>query len=132
MNFATSCCHKKYEKIPECPRYHPNSELNSQPGFYPNISADQLLAVNELIHSIESENLNFNSDDENEFLKLLRFLRARKFNVKNAFKMVENDIKWRAEENRGNLRNEMVHEVLGCNVTEFYNYFPAWIQGHDK
>lgn len=122
----------KYPSIPPCRGYHPFSELINQPGYYPNINDEQLSAANELILLIEKENLSFNCDEEHEFLKLLRFLRARKFNVKNAFKMIESDIKWREEENRISLRQETADEVLKCNITEFYRYFPAWMQGHDK
>ena len=122
----------KYPSIPQCRLYHPLSELGGQLGYYPNINEEQLCAVNELIKLIENDNLLFSSDDEHEFLKLLRFLRARKFNAKNAFKMIEADIKWRREENRIHLRQETVDEVLNCNITEFYRYFPAWMQGHDK
>lgn len=88
--------------------------------------------MNELKQLIVEENLNFDYDEEDDFLKLLRFLRARKFNVKNAFKMIECDLKWREEENRMNLRSESVQDVLNCSLAEFYRFFPAWMQGFDK
>lgn len=122
----------KYPTIPTCLPYHYNSELNGRSGYYPNISSEQLRAVNELIELIEGKSLNFNHDDENEFLKLLRFLRARKFNVQQAFKMVEEDVRWRHEENRVKLRFETAEEVLGCDLTQIFKYFPTWIQGFDK
>ena len=50
-------------------------------GYYPNINGAQLDAAKEVLQIIISENLNFNSDEEWEFLKILRFLRARNFNV---------------------------------------------------
>ncbi|RYH32724.1 hypothetical protein EON65_00050 [archaeon] len=122
----------KYETIPECLPYHPNSELIGRPGYYPNVSADQLKAVNAFIEQIEAEELQFNTDEEHEFLKLLRFLRARKFNVEQSMKMVREDVKWRLAENRLNLRRETAEEVLGCDLTQIYNFFPTWIQGVDK
>lgn len=73
-----------------------------------------------------------NEGQEHTFLKLLRFLRARKFNVDNAFSMIESDILWRSEGNRGNLRNMRAAEVLGCDSREVCKYFPTWIQGYDK
>ena len=50
-------------------------------GCYPNISEEQLQAAEEVLNCIKTEELNFNIDNEVEFLKVLRFLRARKFNV---------------------------------------------------
>jgi hypothetical protein len=123
---------EKYFELPVCLPYHPLSELGERPGYYPNISAEQLKASRDLIRLVEKENLRFNIDEEHEFLKLLRFLRARKFNVNDAFNMIKEDVKWRCEENRLNLRQETAEEVLGCNVGELYKYFPTWIQGKDK
>lgn len=122
----------KYATIPTCRLYHPHSELNNRSGYYPNISSEQLDAVNELVAMIDEENLKFNHDEEEEFLKLLRFLRARKFNVKQSFQMIQSDVHWRAEENRIHLRRESAGEVLGCDLGKMYSYFPTWIQGHDK
>lgn len=122
----------KYSTIPICRPYHPQSELNNRSGYYPNISTDQLTAVNELIAQIEEENLYFNHDEEEEFLKLLRFLRARKFNVKQALHLVREDVRWRSEDNRMHLRRESASEVLECDLGKLYTYFPTWIEGHDK
>jgi hypothetical protein len=123
----------KYPQIPnDCLPYHPRSELNGRQGYFPNVSGDQLKAVNELIALVEKENLRFNCDEEHEFLKLLRFLRARKFNVRNAFHMIKEDVNWRSEDNRLNLRHEVAEEVLGCDLAKMYRYFPTWIQGQDK
>jgi hypothetical protein len=122
----------KYDNIPTCLPYHPNSELKDRKGYYPNISPDQLAAASELISCIEKEGLAFNIDEENEFLKVLRFLRARKFNVEQAMKMVREDVAWRSQENRLNMRKETAQEILGCDLLQLYNYFPTWIQGTDK
>ncbi len=122
----------KFPIIPICRPYHPQSELNNRSGYYPCISSEQLAAVNELIALIEEENLHFLHDEEEEFLKLLRFLRARKFNVKQALLMVREDIRWRAEDNRILLRRQTAEDVLGCDLEKMYSFFPTWIQGHDK
>lgn len=71
-------------------------------------------------------------DDENETLKLLRFLRARKFHVDSAFAMISADLEWRGENDRRNLPNESAAEVLQCDIMQFYAFFPTWLQGHDK
>lgn len=122
----------KYNTLPKCLSYHPSSELINKSGYYPNINSQQLQAASDLIELIESEGLLFNHDEEDEFLKLLRFLRARKFNVKNAFAMIKEDVRWRHENNRFNLRKETVQDVLKCDLHAIYNYFPTWIQGYDK
>ena len=121
-----------YPELPTCVRYHPESDLGKLPGYYPNISNDQLRAASEVMSLITKERLNFSTDEEDEFLKLLRFLRARKFHVQHTFKMIKEDILWRNEENRLNLVNESARDVLGCDLGKMYSYFPTWIQGVDK
>ena len=125
-----------YLTLPKCSEYHPQSELKNLPGYYPNISGEQLNAVNALKNLLEQEGINIDyNDGEEEFLKLLRFLRARKFNVQNAFKMLSEDHKWRLQENRLHLRKESATTVLNCDdkkLARLYQYFPTWIQGIDK
>jgi hypothetical protein len=123
---------EKYASVPSCLPYHPQSELNGKAGYYPNISQEQLKAANELIALIERAELEFNHDGEDEFLKLLRFLRARKFNVSLAYKMVEEDVRWRKCDNRKSLRKATAADVLGCDLGKLFAYFPTWIQGFDK
>ena len=118
--------------LPKCLPYHPLSELSKEPGYYPNINDHQLKCAAELKAIIEKEELDFNTDQEDEFLKLLRFLRARKFNVKLAMDMVREDVRWRAENNRSIIRKQTASEVLNCDLSKFYTYFPVWIQGVDK
>ncbi len=132
MESKESFKEEKYGSVPQCLPYHPNSELVNKAGYYPNISPQQLRAVNELSALIERDNLPFYYDDEDQFLKLLRFLRARKFHVGNAYKMIFEDMRWRSEENRFNLRKETAEEVLGCDLQRIFTYFPTWIQGYDK
>jgi hypothetical protein len=61
---------------------------------------------------IKAEGLNFNIDNELEFLKILRFLRARKFDVNNTMKMIREDLIWRSENNRSTLRSQTAFEVF--------------------
>lgn len=125
-----------YTSLPTCPQYHPQSELRNLPGYYPNISAEQLKAANSLKALLVQEGIDVDyNDGEDEFLKLLRFLRARKFHVQNAFKMLSEDHKWRLQDNRLSLRKESATTVLGCDndkLSKLYRYFPTWIQGMDK
>lgn len=121
-----------YDDVPKCRPYHPGSELSRLSGYYPNISAVQLEALNQLIGCINNEKLNFNTDSEDSFLKLLRFLRARKFIVKNALAMIREDVKWRTEQNRLQLSQESAQDVLNCDIGAIYKYFPVWFQGFDK
>lgn len=102
------------------------------PGYYPNISPEQLAAASQVFAVIQSENLNFNTDEEETFLKILRFLRARKYSVKNALAMIREDINWRAQNNRLDLPKESAQEVLNCDIEKLYDYFPVWFQGYDK
>ena len=122
----------KYSTLPSCRSYHPRSELSKLPGYYPNLSPVQLAAASQLSKLVSEENLQFNIDEEDEYLKLLRFLRARKYNVKNAFAMVKDDVRWRCENNRLQLRKESAVDVLACDIHKIYSYFPVWFQGHDK
>ena len=75
-------------------------------GCYPNITEDQLKSANETLECIKTEQLNFNSDNELEFLKVLRFLRARKFNETQAMIMIRADVKWYVS---GNLPCNLFH-----------------------
>ena len=120
----------KFSTLPCCRPYHPSSELRTQEGYYPNISPQQLRAASELLSMVKENGLNMNTDEEDEFLKLLRFLRARKFNVLQAFAMLKNDIEWREQDNRLNLRRETARDILQCDPGEIYKYFPTWIQGN--
>jgi hypothetical protein len=81
---------------------------------------------------MKSEELNFNTDNEIELLKVFRFLRARKFNVDQTMDMIRADVKWRSECNRLSLRQQTAFEVLECDLSLVYKYFPTWIQGYDK
>jgi hypothetical protein len=125
----------KYTSVPDnLPLYHPLSELKDKSGCYPNITNDQLIAVNELLSLLEKDEMlhQFNHDNEIEFFKLLRFLRARKFNIQASYKMIVEDIKWRNEENRLFLQKETAEMVLGCDLSKVFTYFPTWISGFDK
>ena len=66
------------------------------------------------------------------FFKILRFLRARHFNINASFDLLKNDILWHREENREQLHLMNGGEVLGVDPLLLYPYYPTYVQGHDK
>ena len=114
------------------PLYHPQSSLKTREGYYPNVSLVQHEAVRCLRGLLEDGSLveRFCHDDENEYLKLLRFLRARKFEVNKAFQLCSADVAWRAD--KLELRNLTSVDVLGCDSLAMYQFFPTWMHGFDK
>ena len=124
-------------ELPKCRDYHPLSDLRSKPGYYPNISEKQLSAAKELTEKLRAIDIDIydnnpnkvdnNVDDgEEPFLKLLRFLRARNFNVNKAFDMIKEDIKWRNKDEIRNIRYTKAETVLQCEFMHLFEYFPTW------
>ena len=131
-------------------------------GYYPNISQAQLLAVEKLKQKLLDDDgiditLNnhiinnksnskdthdsYHDDEEHWFFHLLRFLRARRFHVENAYTLFINDYKWRhcTTDDNGEVKEAMyalkhhsAQEVLNCDILKMYSYFPTWLQGYDK
>ena len=122
----------------DLPPYHPHCPLATRSGYYPNISKEQheaVLRLRDLLsRQVDESGTSFYSqfqhDDENEYLRSLRFLRARKFDVTKAYAMVTADIAWRADKLM--LRRRTSVEVLGCDSQSMYAFFPTWMQGFDK
>lgn len=131
--------------------YHPMSELKDKQGYYPNLSAVQeeaivqikrlLLADDNMKYltfqtaasaaTITTPTVTRDNGDEVKLL-LLRFSRARNFNVKLSYDMIVKDVEWRNEDNRNNLRKQTAEEILNCDLNTISIYFPTWIQGYDK
>ena len=128
----TTTSSNAYTSIPDLPQYHESSSLRYRDGYYPNISNNMLSAVNKLKRMLMEAKIDINMDEEHEFLKLLRFLRARQFNVQKAFDMIKSDVEWRENVVGKNLRSLSAQEVLDCDIAKISKYFPTWIQGYDK
>ena len=77
------------------PLYHPLNVLGQREGYYPNLTEQQILAVSLLKKKLIENEIDFYDDGEYEYFKLLRFLRARKFDVNEAYTLLINDIEWR-------------------------------------
>jgi hypothetical protein len=69
---------------------------------------------------------------ENACLKALRFLRARRFDVAKTMEMVRADAEWRADNDVAQLQCQTVYEVLQCDLSVVYTYFPTWTAGFDR
>lgn len=123
---------KTSEVLPTLPPYHPDSELATRPGYYPNLSDTQLEAIAQFKEMISRENLLLDDSTEHEIFRLLRFLRARNFNVQNAFLMLKSDVEWRQQNNHNKLIKMTATEVLNCDLNQMFMYLPTWIQGFDR
>jgi hypothetical protein len=71
-------------------------------------------------------------EEEDRYLCVLRFLRARNFSVDKAFEKIYADWKWRNGVNRDWMAFTDAQAVLGCNPTTIYKLFPTWFQGFCK
>jgi hypothetical protein len=120
--------------LPDLPLYHPLSELATRPGYYPNLTEAQINAIYELKEMILKENISLTDphDPEHETFKLLRFLRARQWNLPNAFQMLKNDLEWRSNETRKDLKHLSAADVLQCDLNQLFKRLPTWVQGFDR
>jgi hypothetical protein len=123
---------KNSQVLPTLPHYHPESELATRSGYYPHLSDIQIDAIFQLKEMISRENLILDDSEEHEIFRLLRFLRARNFNVQNAFLMFKNDLSWRHQNNLTELKKMTAAEVLKCDLNKLFSYFPTWVQGFDR
>lgn len=89
-------------------------------------------SMRDLDKLISTANLDIVTDEENLFLKKLRFLRARSFGPQGAFDMLQKDTTMRRDHSRAGLQHESAYEVLQCDLAAIYSRFPTWVQGFDK
>lgn len=135
-----------YAEVPvvEEYRYHGgNFQSLGKAGRYPNISAKQLKAVNDVQAALEQDGYwdKFNEDNldnlcyEPVFLKLVRFVRSMKFDVKVSIDLIKEDVDWRManDEEILYIRHKNCNDILKVDyATEVYRYFPTWLQNFDK
>lgn len=119
-------------RVPQCRPYHPLSNLREREGYYPNLTESQVDSVEALDELIAEEQLDIATDEEDLFLKKLRFLRARSFSAQKAFDMLKKDTEMRRDHTKAGLRHESATEVLQCEPAVIYNHFPTWVQGFDN
>jgi hypothetical protein len=140
-----------------CRPYHPSSSLINRTGYYPNLEPEHIHALQEFKNVILSESSDkigphgSNQDEEDDHLKMLRFLRARNFDVQKSLDLYRKDQEWRRSTfitdppkggvkvalcSIGELRHQTAQDVLECHDKEklqkFFSYFQNWVQGYDR
>lgn len=116
--------------------YHPLSGLPT-PGYKGNLSASQQHALEEVRARIVALGLAAQmaaavlAPAEDEDGLLLRFLRARGFDVAKATEMLRADLEWRAEQRVAELAACTEAEVLGCDPAIIAHYLPYWADSVD-
>ncbi|OBA28804.1 phosphatidylinositol transfer protein Sec14p [Hanseniaspora valbyensis NRRL Y-1626] len=112
-----------------------NSQEGSLPGTYGNLTAEQEVALKNLKDLID-ENITSNTENAAEIinkercddLTLLRFLRARKFDVKLAYEMFFNCQKWRHENKIDTIIEDFHYEEKPIVA----KYYPQYYHKNDK
>ena len=122
--------------------YHPgNWQMLGKEDSYPNITESMLEKMNAVRLELEKSGYwdefddSYHDNDNNEpvFPKLLRFMRAQKWDVPKIIALIKNDIGWRREQDIATIRFEYPNTILGCDyATQLFQYYPTWIQGFDK
>lgn len=128
------------------------TEFATLPGYWPNLDDEQLDALLQMCE-LWSKLENKSDAGENIVLLLLRFLRARSFDVTRAWEMLAQDMRWRTERGVEHFRSRTADDILQCSAAETYTYFPTvgchslcigplisrsqcgysqWLQGFDK
>ena len=90
-------------------------------GFYDELNKEQfnaLQAFKEQLRGLTEKKISLNFDEYDD-LYLLRFLRAKKFNVKDAMEMFQNFLKWRKTHKVDDIRKNFVFEEM-FKVKPFY------------
>lgn len=81
---------------------------------------------------MRAANLSFLPTSENENCRILRFLRARKFNINETFAMIQEHIACQVAMDYSSLCRMPYTDVLKCDMLLFFEQFPLWFHGEDK
>ena len=124
---------KKKKKNNKAMPYHPESGLEGSPAYYGGLTETQTKALEGIKVKLQEENLLVDrscllSPAETVDHFLLRFLRARSFDVGAAFTMVSNHLKWRKEINLQHLKRMEPEDILGCSEETIFEEIPHWLQ----
>ena len=90
------------------------------------LSASELASLEELRARVVAEGL-FHPDHVMEDKHLLRFLRARQFDIQKTFKMLAEDLEWRRE-----FENRLIKGEEAPAVVDFCNHGFLYRAGFDK
>ncbi|GAB5353210.1 hypothetical protein AAMO2058_000018200 [Amorphochlora amoebiformis] len=125
---------KKIEIKAAPTKYH--KDLNHKDGYLNCLTDKQKQALKDIKIKITEEKIvlegYFDPEAETQDLILLRFLRARNFEVKKAYKLLSDDIAWRKDKDVKSLKKKTEREVLGCDPKLMHTHLPVWHQGCDK
>lgn len=122
--------------VPVCPTYCSTSSLVGRVGYYGCLTDAQAAKALDIfgkcikigMFPVRTAAEQGVVNGEHPFLMVLRFARARNFQVEKAFKMISDDFQWR-QKNREWLSVTDARTILGCDPKEVYHMFPTWFQG---
>lgn len=123
---------KKLSKKISCPAYHINSPLNRQPGYYPNLTSVQKESILQIKAKLKAAGFSLSPSLENDNLRILRFLRAKRFDVNETFEMLWDNSTWYEREGIESLVRTPCQQVLRCPPHECFSISPWWFQGEDR
>ena len=119
----------------EALQFAPESVYSAVPGFYGSLTPAQTRVLAELKTHVRDRNLDIctaKHPREHVDTFLLRFLRARKFNLTKAFQMLKDDVEWRKEWRVSELRRQTPEQILGCARHLVDRHLPIWQRGFDR
>eukprot|EP00048_Salpingoeca_helianthica_P000203 m.39946 g.39946 ORF g.39946 m.39946 type:complete len:438 (-) comp10231_c0_seq2:25-1338(-) len=115
--------------------YHPLNKFAFDKGYLGHLTDTQAAALDTMKTRVAADSLDLSpwlcrpAETEEHFL--LRFLRARQFNVNKAWEMMMTDITWRTEYGTLALREKTMAEVVQCDVSLIHHHLPIWQSGFD-
>ena len=97
--------------------------MQDKEGYYPNLTVSQLTALEDLKELMRRESFEFlkYAIPENVDLKLLRFLRARQFDIQKTYDMIEAEQSWRNKTDMQLLLTLPVDELSFDLLSDIFN-----------